>query len=122
MSTNPAEIQGSSVSRGWLHQRRVRIALVTAAVEGLLVVVGVLSWWLVVVLAIIAVGFWAMAGRSYRSGTAREVSWIFASSQALVVCVPILFKFVAKVVAIGVEVAVVVLAVVAIVYLFRERK
>ncbi len=120
MSTNPDVVKGSSMSRSgqWLQDHRLSIALITAFGEGLLVLVGVISWWLVVAIAIVAVAFWALAGRSYRSATGRQVSWIFASSQAIVVCVPILFRFVE----IGATIAVVVLAIAALFFLFRERK
>ncbi len=96
MSTSPDVVKGSSLSRPglWLREHRLRVTLITAFVEGLLVLVGVISWWLVVALAIVAVGFWGVAGRNYKSGTGRQVSWIFASSQAVVVLVPILFRFV----------------------------
>jgi hypothetical protein len=120
VSTQPDVVNGSSLSRPglWLRVHRLRISLITALVEGLLVLVSVISWWLVVLVAIIAVGFWGFAGRHYRSETGRQASWIFATSQALVVCVPLLFRFVTF----GATIAVVVLAIAALFFLFRERK
>jgi hypothetical protein len=119
MSTSPEVVQGAAVSRSgqWLREHRIRASLIIAVLEGLLVLVGVLSWWLIVPIAILAVAFWAAAGRNYRSDTARHVSWILASSQALVVLVPILFS-IAKGFAYGI---VVLLAIAALFYLFKEH-
>ena len=119
MSTSPEVVGGSSVSRSgqWLRERRIRISLITAVLEGLLVVVGVLSWWVVVPIAVVAVAFWAAAGRNYRSESARHVSWIFASSQALVVLVPILLSIAGTVV----KAVLVLVALAALFYLFKER-
>ena len=82
---------GSSRTGRWLRERRLRITLWIAAVEGLLYLFGVLRWWPAVALAAIALLFWWYAGRSNRSDTLRQASWIFAASQLLVLCVPIAF-------------------------------
>ena len=58
---------GSSRSSRWLRERRLRITLWTAAVEGLLYLVHVLHWWEAVVLAALAVAFWWFGGRTSRS-------------------------------------------------------
>ena len=58
---------GSSRSSRWLRERRLRITLWTAAVEGLLYLVHVLHWWEAVVLAALAVGLWWMGGRPLRT-------------------------------------------------------
>ena len=52
-----------------------------------------------------------------RSDTVRHLSWIFASSQLLVLCVPIALSLV-RALAIGI---IAILAVVALFFLFRER-
>jgi hypothetical protein len=108
---------GSSRSGRWLRERRLRIAFIIAAVEGLLYLVGALNWWWVVLFAIIALLLWAYAGRSSRSDTLRQGTWILALSQVTVLLVPLAFWLV-KWLAIGV---VVVLAVGAVVVLFRKR-
>ena len=72
----------------WLRERRLRITLWIAAIEGLLYLFGVLHWWAAFVLALIAVGFWWFVGRRSRSDSVRQSSWIFAASQLLVLCVP----------------------------------
>lgn len=115
-SSAPIE-HGSSRGSRWLRERRLRVALAIAAVEGLLYLVGALSWWLVVLLAAVAVLFWAYAGRTSRSDTLRQLSWIFAVSQVLVVLVPPVFKLV-KWAAISM---VVLLAVAALIVLLRRR-
>ena len=108
---------GSSRQGRWLRERRLRITLWIAAVEGLLYVFGALHWWAAVALAVIAVAFWWWVGRGSRSDTLRHLSWIFAASQLLVLCVPIALAVV-RALAIGV---IAILAVVALFFLFRER-
>ena len=108
---------GSSRSSRWLRERRLRITLWIAAVEGLLYLVHVLHWWEAVLLAALAVGFWWTAGRSSRSYLIQQVSWIFAASQLLVLCVPIALGIV-KALAIGV---IAVLAIVALVLVFTRK-
>ena len=101
----------------YLRDHRYRITLWIAAPEGLLVFLRVINHWVIYVLAVIAIVFWVTAARRYRSNTARQVSWIFAASQALAVLVPI-FLFFAKWIAI---LSITVLAVGALVFLFTER-
>ena len=91
---------GSSRSGRWLRERRLRITLWIAAVEGLLYSSHVLHWWEAVVLAVIAVGFWWYVGRVEPLRLVRQASWIFAASQLLVLCVPIALGIV-KALAIG---------------------
>ena len=108
---------GSSRSGRWLRQRRVRIVLWIAAIEGLLYLFGVLHWWAAVGLAAIALAFWWFVGRSSRSDSVRHVAWIFAASQVLVICVPIASHS-KSLSAIGV---IALLAVGALIFLFSER-
>ncbi len=102
----------------WLRTRRLRIALGIAVVEGLLVVLDVVDWWVAVVVAVAAMAFYLAAGRNLASYTARQVSWIAAAAQALVVIVPV-FVVVFSWLAI---MALAVLAIVALVLLFRDRR
>ena len=101
-----------------LRQNRIKIALWIAVAEGILVLIGVIPHWLVYALAAVAISFWAFAGRNYKSASGRNLSWIFAASQAACVLVPIVW-FLAKTAAI---VAIAIIAVVALVYLFTERE
>jgi hypothetical protein len=108
---------GSSRSSRWLRERRLRITLWIAAVEGLLYLVHVLHWWEAVALAAIAVGLWWFGGRTSRSDIVRQATWVFAASQLLVLCVPIALGIV-KALAIGV---VALLAIAALILLFTRR-
>ncbi len=108
---------GSSRSGRWLRERRLRITLWIAAIEGLLYLFHVLHWWAAVGLAVIAVGFWWFVGRTSRSDAVRHAAWIFAASQLLVLCVPIALSLL-KAVAIAV---IALLAVAALIFLFSER-
>lgn len=108
---------GTSRSGRWLRERRLRITLLIAAVEGLLYVFHALHWWAAVALAIIAVGFWWYVARGSRSGVIRQIGWILAVSQLLVLCVPLALA-VLKAIAIGV---IAILAIAALVVLFRQR-
>src|SRR4051812_47355415 len=100
-----------------LRRNRIKIALWTAVAEGLLTLIGVIPHWFVYVLAAIAIGFWIVAGRTYKSLLGRQLSWIFAASQAAAVLIPAVW-IVAKWAAIT---AIIVVAAVALVYLFTER-
>src|SRR5262249_14591557 len=101
----------------WLRERRVRIVLIIAAVEGLLYLFGVLHWWAAVLLAVIALSFWWFVTRRSRSHTLRQVGWIFAASQLLVLCVPLAVGIL-KAVAIAV---IIIFAIIALIVLFTER-
>jgi hypothetical protein len=101
-----------------LRENRLRIALVLALVEGILVLLGEIPWWAVVLVAIVAVGLYATRGRSAGREAVREASWIFAISQVAVVLVPAL----ALVVTALAVFALVVIAVVALVVLLRDRR
>jgi heme O synthase-like polyprenyltransferase len=116
VSTHAIE-HGSSRTSRWLRERRIRITLWIAAIEGLLYLFGVLHWWAAVALAAIAVLFWWFAGRAHRSDTLRQASWVFAASQLLVLCVPIAFGIV-KALAIGI---VALLAIAALILIFSRR-
>ncbi len=115
----PATIEHRSNRFGRrLSESRLRIALIVALVEGILVLVGSIEWWIVVLLAIAAVAFYVMRGRAARREEVRELSWIFAVSQVAVVLVPVL----ALVLTAFAVVALVVIAVVALVVLLRDRR
>jgi hypothetical protein len=102
----------------YLRDHRFRLTFWTAAIEGLLVFVGVIPHLAIYALAIVAIVFWGTLARGYKSGLARNAAWIFAASQALAVLIPVgLFIF--KWVAIS---AIAIIAVVALVILFAERE
>jgi hypothetical protein len=102
----------------WLRARRLRIALGIAIVEGLLVVLDVVDWWVAIVVSIAAIAFYIVAGRNLRSYAARQASWIAAAAQALVVLVPVLVVVISWLAI----VVLAILAVVALVLLFTDRR
>jgi hypothetical protein len=115
-STHAIE-HGSSRTGRWLRERRLRVTFWIAAIEGVLYLFGVISWWAVAALAAIALLFWWYAGRAHRSDVLRQGSWVFAASQLLVLCVPIAFAVV-KALAIGL---VALIALAALILLFTRR-
>jgi hypothetical protein len=116
---SPVTIEhGSSRIGRRLRESRFRIALIVALVEGVLVLVGSIDWWVVFLLAIAAVAIYVMRGRAARREEIRAVTWIFAVSQVAVVLVPVL----ALVLTAFAVVALVLIAVVALVVLLRDRR
>ena len=80
-----AEHQTSSRSR-WLAQRRLKIALGIAVLEGIFVAVEQdFSRWTVIIISAPIIAFYLFAGRSLESHTGRQLSWIAAASQAFAV-------------------------------------
>jgi len=108
---------GSSRGGRWLRVHRLRITLVVAAVEGLLYLFGVLHWWFAALLAVVALGFWWYVARRHQSHTMRQVGWILAASQLLVICVPLALGIL-KAVAVAV---IILLAIAALFLLFTQR-
>jgi hypothetical protein len=82
-----------SASASWLHERRVRIALLIAFIESLLVVTSSLGWFWVVGAAVLAAMLYVL-GRRTSSSTVHEVTWILAASQTISVIVPVLWELV----------------------------
>jgi hypothetical protein len=108
---------GSSRTGRWMRERRIRFTLWLATIEGVLYLFHVVHWWAAVALALVFVAIWFYAGRTSRSDTVRQLTWILAAAQLLVLLVPIVLA-VAKVVAIAV---VALIAVAALIFLFTER-
>jgi hypothetical protein len=110
---------GSTRIGRWLRERRLRLALWVAVIEGLLVALTPdLTKWTVIIIGVVLLAFYMVAGRHMRWDVARQLSWIAAASQALAILVVIL-AFVLKLVAI---VAVVIFALVALAYLFSDAR
>ena len=100
-----------------LRANRLRITLWIGVIEGILTLLGLIPHLAIYLLAAIAIGFYAFIGRKYKSSTARNASWIFATSQLIAVLVPSVLH-VAKWVAITV---IIVAAVVGLIVLFADR-
>jgi hypothetical protein len=117
--SQPIIERGSTRIGRWLRERRLRLALWVAVVEGLLVALTPdLTKWTVIIIGTILLAFYIVAGRNINWDVARQLSWIAAASQALAILVVIL-AFVLKLVAI---VAIVVFAIIALVYLFSDSR
>jgi hypothetical protein len=110
---HPASKQGR-----YLREHRLRLAIWIGAIEGLLTLLGFLPHLAIYVLAIVAIAWWFTMGRRYTSPTARQLTWIFAASQAIAVLVPAVLH-IAKWAAIT---AIVVAAVIGLVILFTDRE
>jgi hypothetical protein len=110
---------GSTRTGRWLRERRIRIALWVAVIEGLIAAFSHdIGRWTILVMAVIVLAFYMVAGRQLRWDVARQLSWIAAASQVLAILV-IIFAFVLKLIAI---VLIVGFALVALVYLFSDHK
>jgi hypothetical protein len=117
--SQPAIEAGSTRGGRWLRERRIRIALWVAVIEGLIAAFSHdIGRWTILVMAVIVLAFYIVAGRQLRWDVARQLSWIAAASQALAILV-IIFAFVLKLIAIVIIVG---FALVALVYLFTDHK
>jgi hypothetical protein len=111
------EHRSTPLSR-WLRARRLRIAAWIAVGEGILVLVHAVPRLLAMVLAAAIVLVYFAFGRQTRWDAARQVSWIAAASQVLMVLVPVLAALIGGLAVI----ALVALAVVALFVLLNDRR
>jgi hypothetical protein len=82
---------GSSKPSRWLGDRRTKIALWIAVLEGIVVALEEdVSRWTVVALAAIAVAIYVTVGRRLKPGILRNILWVFGFSQLLAVIATIL--------------------------------
>ena len=109
---------GTSRTGRWLRERRVRVAVWVAVIEGLLIVLHAISWPIALVVAIAVVVLYFSTRDRIHSDVVGEVAWIAAVSQALVALVPVLL-FVVGTLAL---IVVALLAVAALVLLFSDRR
>jgi hypothetical protein len=117
MSDYPMIEQGSTRGGRWLRERRLRIAIWIAVIEGLLVVVHVIPKWLAIIVAAAVLAWYLLAGRRVASPSTRQIGWIAAASQAMLALIPVVAFFVTTVALIALGI----LAVLALVILFTER-
>ena len=117
MSSTAAEPRPSSTGR-WLAERRLKIALAIAVLEGILVAVEKdFSRWTVIIISAPIIAFYLFAGRALQSDTGRQLAWIFAAAQAFAV----LLCVVALIIGAFVLIVAGVFAAVALILLFGER-
>ena len=118
------EIGGTTLEHGstrpgrWLRERRTRIALLVAVVEGILVVFDVIPGWAALVAAAVVIVGYLAYGRNLQSDSAKQIAWIAALSQSLVAMIPLLL-FVVTALAF---LALAVIAVFALIALFADRR
>ncbi|HKG44195.1 MAG TPA: hypothetical protein VKB10_08130 [Gaiellaceae bacterium] len=124
MSANESLHQRGTVEHGstragrWLRVRRIRAALWIAVIEGILVAFAHdVSRWTVVAIAIPVLAIYLVWGRSARSDTIRQLTWIGGASQALAVVVVIL-AFILSWLALGLAA---IFAAIALFFLFSDR-
>jgi hypothetical protein len=118
-ATQPMIEAGSTRGGRWLRQRRLRIALWVAVVEGIIVAATPdLSRWTVLVIGVVVLGFYVLAGRNMSWDVGRHLSWIASASQAMAILV-VLFFFIFEWIAIA---AIACLAIFALLYLFADHK
>ena len=109
---------GTSRTGRWLRERRLRIALWIAVVEGILIVFHAISVPIAIVIGIAVIVLYFTVGDRLTFDIAGQIAWIAAVSQVLVMLVPI-FLIVLWSIALLV---VAILAVVALVLLFSRRR
>jgi hypothetical protein len=103
----------------WLRERRVRLALWIAVLEGVVVAIsGNFSKWSVLVIAALVLALYVALRDRLNWDAGRQVLWIVAASQLLAVLV-VLFFFLFKWIAIAL---IALFAVFALVYLFSDLR
>jgi FtsH-binding integral membrane protein len=103
----------------WLRERRLRLALWIAVLEGIVVAVrGDISRWTVVVIAALVLVVYISLRERINWDAGRQILWIVAASQVMALLVVIL-AFVVGVVAL---VLVALFAILALVYLFSDLR
>jgi hypothetical protein len=101
----------------WLRERRISLAIGVAILEGILIVSGELSKALALVVAIAVVVLYFTLADRLRPGVGREIAWIAAVSQAIVMLIPVLVILIGTLTLIGIAV----IGVIALVLLFSRR-
>ena len=109
----------------WLREHRIRLALLIAIVETLLVVTNQLGWfWVLGIAAVVLVAWWA-ARRYTRNTVVRQAASTLALSQAIPLVASLAVGILVTVVAAVTTIAVVVLlaaALLTLAALFRGRR
>ncbi len=107
----------SSRASRWLRERRLRLSLWIAVLEGIVVALERnVGKWTVLFLAIAVLAVYMFVARNIRWDAGRQIAWILAASQSLALLVVILV-FIVKVFAI---ILVIAFAIIALAYLFLD--
>ena len=120
MAYSHSAIEGGSSRAGrWLRERRLKLALWIAVIEGIIVAVrGDISRYTVVILAALVLVIYMLVRDNIRWDAARQLVWVVAASQVLALLVVIL-AFIVGAVAL---VLVALFAIVALAYLFSDLR
>jgi len=117
--SQPVIDSGTSRAGRWLRERRLRLALWVAVLEGIVVALrGDVSRWTVIAIAALVLIIYVLVRQNLRWDAARQVVWIVAASQVMAVLVVIL-AFVVGALAL---VLVVLFAIAALVYLIGDLR
>jgi hypothetical protein len=117
--SQPVIESGSSRTGRWLKQRRLKLALWIAALEGLVVALrGDVSRWTVIAIAALVLIIYMLVRQNLRWDAARQVVWIVAASQVMAVLVVILAFVIGQLALI----LVVLFAIAALVYLIGDLR
>ena len=118
MTELPVIDQGENRGNRWFAERWFKIALLLAVAEGLLVAVDVIPAWAAIILAVLALVIYFGWARERSSAALRDGAWVVAVWQAIVLLVPILVVIVGTLALVAVGV----IAVLALVALFADRR
>jgi hypothetical protein len=113
----PALEHGSSAVGRWLRAHRVRIAFWVAVAEGILVVFHAIAWWIAILAALVVLVGWFTSAHRLQSDAGRQLGWIAAASQALVILLAVFTAVIGTLALIFVGI----IAAVALVFLFASR-
>jgi hypothetical protein len=117
--SQPVIEAGGSRAGRWLRERRLKLALWIAVLEGIVVAVrGDVSRWTVVAIAALVLIIYVVVRENVRWDAARQLIWIIAASQVMALLVVIL-AFVVGMIAL---VLVGLFALVALAYLFTDLR
>lgn len=86
--------QATPRRHGFFSDSKVKIVLLIAGFEGLLLLIGRLSRWVVIAVAIPLILLYLLSGRQMKPGLGRSILWVVAVSQVLVICAAILAFFI----------------------------
>lgn len=102
----------------WLEQRRLKIAIALAVLEGIIVALEKdFTRWTVIIISAPIIAFYVFAGRSLQSDTGRQLAWIAAATQAFAILLCVVALLIGSFALIGAGI----LAAIAVVILLGER-
>jgi hypothetical protein len=108
---------GSTRAGRWLRERRLRIALWVAVVEGILIVFHAIPRFPALLVAALVIVAYLALRHSLRPDTVRQAAWVVFASQVFVALIPVLL-FIVGALAL---VALTILALVALFVVFSDR-